>query len=633
MINFYGLMKVIFPQTKNIKDLIIIFTIGCLFNILLIVNPGYYSHDELSFGFHSQGFGDKALSDINWFSFLNLQAPQYRPITFNLWLFVSHFLFQYPPLFHLVVVLLGLLCGVALYALILQRSTNRRFALTALLIFSILPATAFTIGWVGTIGDFLWVLFTLSMISIAFKAEGWVKAKFRNPWKLAAAYLGIATLFVFALMSKETAIIVPGIFLLYILFIKRSKFVINSFLLISFLSVVYISLRFNALFGSSSSEAYSVTTNAILRNLVGYFTYPFAWNDFFTYPTQVASSYFIFSLLAHLAVIFLLWRASSRYAKVYVFSYIFTVAPLLLIHMWSPHYLFASSILLASAIAYILIQGKWIDKALAALLTLVLMIHSFNVQLEYYNRGLIQNRILTSLYVQIKDYMKFMGTDYVPNVYIRAESDSPAIDILQRAIHSDVDNIKDLNIKNRIVIGGPPINSESHLVLQYGEGGYLTEESWPTSYILGDKISFLPEGNGNAYMVKGWSQPEPGGTWTDGEEAEIILNLAQPVVNDLILVAKFFPFVNDLHPELSVDVLVNEETIATWVIAFKPDIADQGIAPIPVSLLEDASLLTIKFRIHEPISPAALGLNSDTRKLGLYFSSLTIAEETTDFAQ
>ncbi len=183
-----------------------------------------------------------------------------------------------------------------------------------------------------------------------------------------------------------------------------------------------------------------------------------------------------------------------------------------------------------------------------------------------------------------------MGTDGVPNVYIRAESNSPAIDILERAIHSGVHNIKELNIKNRIIIGEPSIDSESHLVLQYGEGGYLTEVSWPTSYLLGDKISFLPDGNGKAYMVKGWSQPESGGTWTDGEEAEIILKLAKPVVNDLILVAKFFPFVNDLHRELSVDVL-------------------------------------------EPISPAALGLNSDTRKLGLYFSSLTIAEETTDFAQ
>ncbi len=412
-------MKVISPQAKNIKDLIIIFTIGCLFNILLIVNPGYYSHDELGFGFHSQGFGDRALSDINWFSFLNLQAPQYRPITFNLWLFISHFLFQYPPLFHFVVVLLGLACGIALYALILQRSANHRFALTALLIFSILPATAFTIGWVGTIGDFLWVLFTLSMISISFKAEGWVKAKFISPWKLAAAYLGIATLFVFALMSKETAIIVPGIFLLYILFIKRSKFFINSFLLISFLSVVYISLRFNALFGSSSSEAYSVTTDAIFKNLVKYFIYPFAWNTFFDFPGEVVSSYYIFSLLGHFAVIFLLWRASPRYAKVYVFSYIFTIAPLLLIHMWSPHYLFASSILLASALAYILIQGKWIDKALAALLTLVLVIHSFNVQLEYYDRGLIQKHILTSLYVQTHGSLIFSGVRKIADDIIR----------------------------------------------------------------------------------------------------------------------------------------------------------------------------------------------------------------------
>jgi hypothetical protein len=617
-------MKIIYKNQAKILFYIILILIALILNFLLLVNPGYYSHDELGFGFYSQGYGDRSLSDIDWFSFFNIQAPQYRPITFNTWLFISHFLFQYPPLFHLVVVLLGLACGLALYHLILQISNNRIFAITSFLIFSILPSTSFTIAWVGTIGDFIWVFCSISMLSIAYKFIDYPNIT----RQILLNHIAIAIIFIIALMSKETAIIIPGIFFLYFILIKRSKFVFRSFLILSFISVIYLCLRFDALFGTGHSKAYSVTPNAALRNLIGYWVYPFAWQDFLGYPTDIKSLYFIFCFVAHFLICFFLWRTETKYAKVYPIAYIFTLAPILVIPMWSPHYLFASSILMSAALAFLLTHGKRISKSLIVIFTLILIVHSFNIQLEHYNRGVIQNRIFNSLYVQIKNYLNKSNSQEVLKVYIVPQSDAPSLDILQRAINYDVHNINDLNIKDSITIGIPLELEESQnkLVLQFVKGGYITELQWPKLYSFGQEISFLKDGNGTDYIAQGWSTPEPEGTWTDGNKAGIILKLAEPVKNDLKLVANFSAFVNDRHQKLTVDVLANNNNVATWTIFYNSDRTTQKVVKIPMSLLSDDSLLKIDFQIRNPTSPGELGINGDFRQLGLRLSSISLTQ-------
>ena len=144
--------------------------IACLLNLGIIVNPGYYSHDELGFGYYSQGLGSRRLTEIPWSSIFDFSVPQYRPITFNLWLLTSHFLFNYPPLFHLFVLLVCLLCGGVAAFIVWEISRDQLFSVVFFLIFSISPTTTFTAGWVCTMGDSLWVLFSLLVFLSILKA-------------------------------------------------------------------------------------------------------------------------------------------------------------------------------------------------------------------------------------------------------------------------------------------------------------------------------------------------------------------------------------------------------------------------------------------------------------------------------
>ena len=78
----------------------------------LVANPGYFSHDELEWGSFA------AQTPVPWVSWLDIGAFQYRPLTFNLWLWLSRRLFDTPQLFHALLVAWGagnatLLCGLA----------------------------------------------------------------------------------------------------------------------------------------------------------------------------------------------------------------------------------------------------------------------------------------------------------------------------------------------------------------------------------------------------------------------------------------------------------------------------------------------------------------------------------------
>ena len=72
----------------------------------LWLNPGYFSHDELQWGARA---AVEHWRDLPFESFYDWQRFQFRPLTFNLWLLVSHWLFETPRLFHTLIVALGTL--------------------------------------------------------------------------------------------------------------------------------------------------------------------------------------------------------------------------------------------------------------------------------------------------------------------------------------------------------------------------------------------------------------------------------------------------------------------------------------------------------------------------------------------
>ena len=128
---------------------VLVFALACLLQLPLVLNPGYYSHDELQWAVHAVD-GVR----VPW---LDVSAFQYRPLTFNLWMLLSRALFDTPMLFHAVLVAWGSANASLLYAV------GRRFgmqtwpALFGALVFALSPYAVYTHGWVGCIADLIWL--------------------------------------------------------------------------------------------------------------------------------------------------------------------------------------------------------------------------------------------------------------------------------------------------------------------------------------------------------------------------------------------------------------------------------------------------------------------------------------------
>lgn len=79
--------------------------VAVLLQLPLVLNRGYFNHDELQWLWLSD---TDTWQQVPWVALGALDAFQYRPLTFNLWLAFAH-LFGYVPMaMHATWVLIGL---------------------------------------------------------------------------------------------------------------------------------------------------------------------------------------------------------------------------------------------------------------------------------------------------------------------------------------------------------------------------------------------------------------------------------------------------------------------------------------------------------------------------------------------
>jgi hypothetical protein len=93
----------------------------------------------------------------------------------------------------------------------------------------------------------------------------------------------------------------------------------------------------------------------------------------------------------------------------------------------------------------------------------------------------------------------------------------------------------------------------------------------------------------------------------------------------MILQISADPFlVKDRHPSLAVEVLANGVVVDRWSYRYPGD-SGRVIrsARIPASLLAASPVLKIELQIDQPAVPAALGVSTDDRQLGLLVSSVS----------
>jgi len=122
----------------------------------------------------------------------------------------------------------------------------------------------------------------------------------------------------------------------------------------------------------------------------------------------------------------------------------------------------------------------------------------------------------------------------------------------------------------------------------------------------------------NHVSLTGFSDVEPGdGIWTSSNEAIIdmpwIANSTSTIILDLT------PFVSENH-KINVEVYIEDKLYDIWKFD-KETTYSKCIFINPSDITDDVA--SIRFSIDTPKSPAELGINSDIRKLGLFFKNIT----------
>jgi hypothetical protein len=133
----------------------------------------------------------------------------------------------------------------------------------------------------------------------------------------------------------------------------------------------------------------------------------------------------------------------------------------------------------------------------------------------------------------------------------------------------------------------------------------------------GQVLHFRAGGNGVAYLMDGFSQPESWGVWTVGPSATLVLPLAAPAGGwlELGVVGLVDP---ERRPAISWQVAVNGVEVFAGVLNVSGPTT--VTVPLPVG---DGDLL-IDLNVDNPIRPSDLGGSADVRPLGIGLASLRI---------
>lgn len=396
-------MKMLFARIDLRRSGSIFLVIGIfatLSQALLILNPGFYSHDELQWRdvFYQTGFWEflRRILDVRPGDSFGYPV---RPLTFLVLGLKTQVSYIYPQLMHLFSVLVTAITAFLIYKVLVTMSSNAKAALLAACVFIVLPSSTLATGWAGALMDQWFTLFGLLGFYFSLKF-----AKTRNYFWLILVVLS----FILALASKETAVVLPAIFGLLFFgfrdhFALSKRHVVLLFIGWLFPFILYVNFRLPALlgsFGSSDFGGYNVTPWNIPANIYAYFIYPFMLpvfelHTYVTFPIWLA----VLSFLLHAVLLVLLAKYRGiKYVILYLFVYFGFLAPILFLEGKGSHYLYSSGIPMAVALSLILTGSPNVKHRITIIALLTgLALHGFFSQIQIYADGACSSSILRTV--------------------------------------------------------------------------------------------------------------------------------------------------------------------------------------------------------------------------------------------
>lgn len=382
------------------QDYFIILTFSIVSLLLLIANPGYFSHDELQKLDHIKEFGLKNYIDtyVALKQGSNFGVPV-RPFSFLMQGVLAYFMENYAVVVHLIAVITHAVVGGLLYASCMRFGATRRLALTIALIFIINPLGTLATGWSAALMDRWYVAFGMAAFICA---ERYIRSSARA-WLLVLLFIWSAL----SIVSKETAVILPALLGVILLvdfrLIKTKRFWIAAFVwcLPILLFMLYRLPALIASFGNPDVSAYKASFTNVPEGLLVYAAYPFllltaeAGNWVFVNTSGMA-----LAVALHVVVCLALgWKLGIKAVLAYLCGYFLFVAPVLLIPIRASHYLYGSSIVLSIAIGVLVVQnskGFYISRIVGVVALVLLAVHMVNNQNFVYSLGRCMNVAMIS---------------------------------------------------------------------------------------------------------------------------------------------------------------------------------------------------------------------------------------------
>lgn len=140
-------------------------------------------------------------------------------------------------------------------------------------------------------------------------------------------------------------------------------------------------------------------------------------------------------------------------------------------------------------------------------------------------------------------------------------------------------------------------------------------------YVIGDTITFNEGGNSVVYQASGWYGQEKGFTWTKGNSASIIMNISE-TINETTLNLLGHALTGPGLQNQSVNIEINNISLSDSFAL--NNTAQQLSIPIPQGYLIDG-MNNISINLPNATSPKALGINNDSRILGIAVRSISIS--------
>lgn len=344
--------KVTITKLNKTKEIIFLICI----NIVLYINTLFFGFvwDDI----RQIVFNDSLLSSIRDLSFLTSRVGEnvsyYRPVFF-LSLALDAKIFGFAEWgFHLTNLFLHILVVIFAYRVVQCLSFGENIAFLSALIFTLHPSHSESVAWVSARNELLYSLFGLIAFNFYIKKSFW-----GYPF------------FILSILSKETAVVIPMLFLFYDFFwknkIDKNKiFYLSGYFVLNLIYLVYRKYLLPEPFGDPASLLIKLFT--IINNVVFYlkkFIYPFDLKIFYSgliksgIDNDVLFSFILLLLLVPLSLF--LFKKDKRFFF-FIFWFLLLILPVSglvitsTITFGSDRYLYLPSFGLSFLMAYFIIK-------------------------------------------------------------------------------------------------------------------------------------------------------------------------------------------------------------------------------------------------------------------------------------